>query len=54
MVLVIYQLGRASLVDIKTVLIGVISGFILFRFRINSAWAVLGGAIVGWILSAGK
>jgi len=54
MVLVIYQLGRASQVDIKTVLIGVISGFILFRFRINSAWAVLGGAIVGWILSAGK
>ena len=53
MVLVIYQLGRASLVDLKTVLIGLISGFILFRFRINSAWLVLAGAVVGWIVSRG-
>lgn len=51
MVLVTYQLGRASLVDIKTLLIGLISGFLLFRFRVNSAWLVLGGAIAGWIVS---
>ena len=51
MVLVTYQLGRASLVDIKTLLIGLISGFLLFRFRVNSAWLVLGGAIIGWIIS---
>lgn len=51
MVLVTYQLGRASLVDIKTLLIGLISGFLLFRFRVNSAWLVLGGAIAGWIIS---
>ena len=49
MVLVTYQLGRASLIDVKTVLIACISGFILFRFRVNSAWLVLGGAIVGWL-----
>jgi chromate transporter len=49
MVLVTYQLGRASLVDVKTLLIGCISGFILFRFRVNSAWLVLGGAIAGWL-----
>ena len=53
MVLVTYQLGRAALVDIKTLLIGLISGFLLFRFRVNSAWLVLGGAIVGWIISRG-
>ena len=53
MVLVTYQLGRASLVDIKTLLIGLISGFLLFRFRVNSAWLVLGGAIAGWIISRG-
>lgn len=53
MVLVTYQLGRASLVDIKTLLIAVISGYILFRFRINSSWLVLGGAVVGWIVSRG-
>jgi chromate transporter len=51
MVLVTFQLGRASLVDIKTLLIAAISGFILFRFRVNSAWLVLGGAIVGLIIS---
>lgn len=51
MVVVTYQLGRASLVDIKTLLIGLVSGFLLFRFRVNSAWLVLGGAIAGWIIS---
>ena len=51
MVVVTYQLGRASLVDIKTLLIGLISGFLLFGFRVNSAWLVLGGAIAGWIIS---
>jgi chromate transporter len=51
MVLVTFQLGRASLVDIKTLLIAAISGFILFRFRVNSAWLVLGGAIAGLIIS---
>jgi chromate transporter len=50
MVLVTFQLGRASLVDVKTLLIGLISGFLLFRFRINSAWLVLAGATVGWIV----
>ena len=51
MVVVTYQLGRASLVDIKTLLIGLISGCLLFRFRVNSAWLVPGGAIAGWIIS---
>jgi len=51
MVLVTYQLGRASLIDVTTLVIGLISAVILFRFRVNSAWLVLGGAIVGWIVS---
>ena len=51
MVVVTYQLGHASLVDVTTLLIGLISGFTLFRFRVNSAWLVLAGAIVGWIVS---
>ena len=50
-VVVTYQLGRGSIVDITTLLIALISGFALFRFRINSAWLVLGGAIVGWLIS---
>ena len=50
MFFVTYQLGRAALVDIKTIALAVISAIILFRFRVNSAWLVLGGAIVGWLL----
>jgi len=50
MFVVTYQLGRAALVDIKTIALAVISAIILFRFRINSAWLVLAGAIAGWLL----
>jgi chromate transporter len=50
MFVVTYQLGRAALIDARTVLLAVISAVILFRFHINSAWLVLGGAIVGWLL----
>ena len=51
MFIVTYQLGRAALVDITTVLLALFSGFLLFRFRINSAWLVLGGALVGIIFT---
>ena len=50
MFVVTYELGRAALVDIKTVILAVISAAILFRFRLNSAWLVLGGAIIGLLL----
>jgi chromate transporter len=50
MLVVTYQLGRAALVDITTIALTLTSAFILFRFRVNSAWLVLGGAIAGWLL----
>lgn len=53
MFVVTYQLGRAALVDTKTIALAVISAIILFRFRINSAWLVLAGAITGWLLYRG-
>jgi chromate transporter len=49
MAVVCIQLGRAALVDTLTVLLGVASAFVLFRFRINSAWLILAGALAGWI-----
>lgn len=49
-VVVTYQLGRAAIVDFPTIALAVISAAILFRFRLNSAWLVLGGAIAGWLL----
>jgi len=50
MFVVTYQLGRAALVDTKTIALAVISAIILFRVRINSAWLVLAGAVAGWFL----
>ena len=52
MAVVTYQLGRAALIDIPTILLALLSAVVLFRFRINSAWLVLGGAIAGWLLYA--
>ncbi len=50
MVVVTYQLGRAAIVDFTTIGLAVMSAAILFGFRVNSAWLVLGGAIAGWLL----
>jgi chromate transporter len=47
MAAVSYQLGRAAIVDWVTVGLAIASAILLLRFRINSAWLVLGGAIVG-------
>jgi chromate transporter len=50
MAVVTYQLARAALVDWATVAVAVISAVLLFRFRVNSAWPVLAGALAGLIL----
>ena len=50
MLVVTYELGRAAVVDLKTIVLAVISAVILFRFRLNSAWLVLGGAVIGLLL----
>ena len=53
MFVVTYLLARSALVDVTTILMALVSACLLFRFRVNSAWLVLGGALVGWILSRG-
>jgi len=40
-------LGRASFIDPLTIAIAVLSLLILLRFKINSTWLVLGGALLG-------
>jgi chromate transporter len=47
MAAVSYQLGRSAIVDWLTAGLVVVSAVLLLRFRINSAWLVLGGAIIG-------
>lgn len=44
---VTWQLGRTSLVDVVTVVIAAASAIALLRFRVDSSWLTLIGAIVG-------
>ena len=47
MATVSYQLGRAAIVDWLTIGLTMASAILLLRYRINSAWLVLGGALIG-------
>lgn len=47
MAAVTWQLGRGALVDISTGLLAVLAAFLLFRYRLNSAWLVIGGGALG-------
>jgi chromate transporter len=47
MAAVSYQLGRSSIVDALTIGLAIASAVLLLRFRVNSAWLVLGGALAG-------
>jgi chromate transporter len=49
MAVVTVQLGRAALVDGLATGLAVVSAVLLFRFRVNPIWLVLGGATVGLI-----
>ncbi len=52
MAVVTWQLARAALVDVPAVVLLAASAVLLIRYRINSAWLVLGGALAGWLVSA--
>jgi chromate transporter len=47
MAVVTWQLGRAAIVDATTIVLAIVSAMVLWRWRVNSAWLVLGGAVVG-------
>jgi len=49
MAVVTWRLGAIALVDWLTVSLAVISAVLLFRFKLNSAWLVAIGALVGLI-----
>jgi chromate transporter len=47
MIMVTYELGRSALIDPVTIGLAVASAVLLIRYRVNSAWLVLGGGILG-------
>jgi chromate transporter len=50
---VTWELARAAVVDMWTAALAVIALVVVFRFKINSAWLVLGGGVVGLLLWLG-
>lgn len=51
MVVVTYELGKTALVDLPTIGLALVSAVLLFGWKINSAWLVLGGALVGFLMA---
>jgi chromate transporter len=49
MVVVTWHLGRAALIDATTIALAILSAVALIRFRINSTWLILAGAIIGYL-----
>jgi chromate transporter len=47
---VTWELGRAALIDPLSIGVAALSTLLLFHFRVNSAWLILGGAIVGLLV----
>jgi chromate transporter len=42
-----WQFARGSLTSVPAILIGVVSLVLVFRYKVNSAWMVIGGALAG-------
>ena len=47
MAVVTCQLTRAAIVDWLTLVLGLASAFLLVRYKLNSVWLILGGAVGG-------
>jgi chromate transporter len=47
MVAVTWELGRAAIVDGVTAVLAIVAAVLLVRYRVNSAWLVLGGGAIG-------
>jgi len=45
------QLARTAVVDAVSAGITLVSLFLLLRFRLNSTWLIVGGALIGVALS---
>jgi chromate transporter len=44
---VTWQLGQAAILDVFTIGLALVALVLVFRFKVNSAWLVLGGGVLG-------
>ena len=49
MVVVTWHLGRAAIVDVITGALALLSLIALIRFKINTTWLILAGAVLGML-----
>jgi len=47
-----WQFAHAALVNVLAIVLALVSALLVFRYKINSTWLVLGGAIAGILLRA--
>ncbi|MEZ0259178.1 MAG: chromate transporter, partial [Chthoniobacter sp.] len=50
MAVVTWHLGRSALIDLPTIITVLVATVLLLRFRLNSMWLVLGGAVMGLMM----
>jgi chromate transporter len=51
MAVVTWELARTALVDILTIATALACSVLLFRYRVNTGWLVLGGVLWGLALA---
>lgn len=49
MVAVTIKLGMSSIMNLTTLLIFVASFFVITKLKVNSAWVIIAGGLIGWI-----
>ncbi|MCL1463674.1 chromate efflux transporter [Argonema galeatum] len=49
MAVVTAKLAAATLTDWQTVFIALVTAVLAIRYRLNAAWLVLGGGLIGWV-----
>ncbi|MCC6680425.1 MAG: chromate efflux transporter [Phycisphaeraceae bacterium] len=49
MVVVSFNLARASLIDALTIIAAAVSSLLLLRYRLSATWLIAGGAVMGWL-----
>jgi chromate transporter len=49
MAAVTWELGRAAIVDLLTALLAIVAAVLLIRFKLNSAWLVIGGGLLALV-----
>jgi chromate transporter len=52
MAVVSWKLAISAVIDLPTIILTAISIFLVFRYKVNSAWLVLGGGLAGFLITA--